>query len=598
MIEDLHKSSLASFYKELIKKAKNLLIKKYSAVQIDKNDNDFPSNINSKKFIFFKVHIEANKYPLVLIIAIPNHFPDEFPKIYISEKNYSEIGQIPHVDKNRFVCTKDPNIAVLNDNRPDLALDKLIEVALDIINKGIKKESKDDFTDEFLAYWNEESKYKLFSLFIPKSKIETVKIIFPEDFKIANTKANGLIVRIKEDYDEWMNNLGLPSSNIEIVDALYLPLSEPISFPLPKKNNKVFKIIKDSGKNNFKALKKYLNMGDSPNFILFSFPIKNERILAGWKSPLWGETMNGFRPGKVPIEQRMRKSGTSLIKKISIERVDQDRLFRRGGVGIKTSFKKTSIAIIGCGSLGSPLAISLLKSGISKFFLIDNDILEPANVARHICGMSDAVEAPYKSELLCKKMLQHFPHIECKSSKEDILDVLEHNETCLNNYDISIIALGNKSVERRLNYLARKEVLKSHLIFIWMEPFGVAGHMFYLHPDNGGCFQCCFDSEGIFKYSVAKHHKDFFKRESGCQSTYVPYSNLEIDSFINSVTREILYNIDEKPKQSYLMTWIGNTTFFESMGYTINNKWTAYLNYSIHKNEIQQNNNCEICITK
>lgn len=599
-MEDLHKTNLKNFYQESTNKAKNLLKKKYSATQIDESDNDFPNIVNPKKYIFFQIHIEKNEYPLNLIIAIPKHFPDEFPKIYLSKENYSELGQIPHIDSNRFVCTKDPNVTFLNDSVPEEALDELIRVAIDIINKGIKKENLNDFTEEFLAYWNEQAKYKFLALLDPSPKIEIVKILlFAKELNIANIKRNGLITKNKEEYEKWMKTLDLPIDQSNIFDALYLPLSEPIPFPLPQKNRDVFKLIRESGNSNFKALKNYMSKGNGLKVILFSFPIKHERILAGWISALWrGKTMKGFRKGQIPIELRMSKSAMLPIDKISIERVDQERLFIRGGLGIKSSLKKSSLAIVGCGSLGSPLAISLSKCGISSFLLVDNDILEPANVARHVCGISDAIKTPYKSEALCKMMLKQFPHIDCQSSKEDILDLLEKNEMYLDKYDMSIIAIGNKSVERRLNYLTKKGVIGSPLILVWMEPFGVAGHLFYLCPANGGCFQCCFDSEGNFVYSVAKYNKDFFKRESGCQSTYIPYSNLEIDSFINSVTREVLFCLEKKPKQSYLMTWLGNLSFFNSLGYQINDIWAADLNYSIHRKEIKKNNYCELCKAK
>ena len=195
-------------------------------------------------------------------------------------------------------------------------------------------------------------------------------------------------------------------------------------------------------------------------------------------------------------------------------------------------------------------------------------------------------------------MKKHFPQIDCQAINEDIIDLLEQNEMYLEKYDMSILALGDKSVERRINYLAKKGIIKSPLIFIWMEPFGVAGHLFYLYPANEGCLQCCFDAEGNFIHSVAKYNKDFFKRETGCQSTYIPYSNLEIDSFINSVSREILFCLEKKLKQSYLMTWLGDLTFFKSLGYQINDIWAADLNYTIHRKEIKKSNYCELCKVK
>ncbi len=596
-MEDLPKSILLNFFEESIDKAKKLLQEKYSAVQINNTDDDFPINLNPKKYEFFKIQIKKNAPPLTFIIALPNHFPDEFPKIFLSKKNYLSIGQIPHIDKNRFICTKEPNTAVLNDKIPDDALDELIKIAIEIINKGIKKENNDDFTEEFLAYWNDQTDYKFLSLFKPHSDIAMEKVIlFSKNFKIANIKRNGLIAKDNKEFEKWMKNLELPIDNNNIYNALYLPLSKPIHFPFPKTNGEVFKLIQESNNDNFSALKNYLNQDNNLKIILFSFPVKKERILAGWKiSILRGKTMKGFRNGNVPIEAWMTKAAMNQIKTISIERVDQARLFNRGGCGIKSSIINSSIAIVGCGSLGSPIAMSLLKCGISRFFLLDNDTLEPANVARHVCGISDSINIPYKSEALCNKMLKHFPHIECATSKDEILDLLEKNPKYLDKHDISIIAIGNFSVERRLNYLAKKGAIKSPLVFIWMEPFGVAGHMLYLNLASGGCFQCCFDYKKNFKFAVAEHEKKYFKKESGCQSSYIPYSNLEIEGFINSVSKEILICLEKKPQQSYLITWIGNVNDFKSLGYQINDLWAANLNYSIYRTNIFQEKNCELC---
>lgn len=45
------------------------------------------------------------------------------------------------------------------------------------------------------------------------------------------------------------------------------------------------------------------------------------------------------------------------------------------------------IAIIGLGSVGSPIAIHLAKAGASELFLVDNDIVEPGNTVRWALGM-------------------------------------------------------------------------------------------------------------------------------------------------------------------------------------------------------------------
>lgn len=41
------------------------------------------------------------------------------------------------------------------------------------------------------------------------------------------------------------------------------------------------------------------------------------------------------------------------------------------------------VAIVGLGSLGSKLAVSLARCGVTKFYLVDDDVLLPANLVRH-----------------------------------------------------------------------------------------------------------------------------------------------------------------------------------------------------------------------
>ena len=45
-----------------------------------------------------------------------------------------------------------------------------------------------------------------------------------------------------------------------------------------------------------------------------------------------------------------------------------------------------SVAVVGCGSLGSKIATSLARSGVRRFLLVDDDILVPANLVRNDLG--------------------------------------------------------------------------------------------------------------------------------------------------------------------------------------------------------------------
>jgi len=583
-MEDRPKSALSEYYQESISRINEYLESKYCAKPVTKDDNDVPPIPNTDRFIFFKLKVSDTELPKTLILAIPFHFPDSLPRIYLSKEDYSKLAPIPHVDKNRFVCTREPDIAHVNEKRQEEAIDELLKIALDIIKKGAKKENIDEFSEEFLAYWNEQAETKYLSLWTPSSIIERLKIT-----KIAS-KLPSFKYIVSHDIEgakNWVTPLTVEIDENNIYNAIHLPLIEPICIPLPQNNYDIYQIIKKAGNETCAALEKYLNKDNSNRIILASFQSGEDRILIGWIFEGWKkEICKGFRPDKLPLEIRMKRTSLIPIQKMHIERADPGRIFNRAGLGIKESLIDGSIAIIGCGSLGSHLANSLSKSGISDFLLVDKEELEPANVARHICGFNKAIRQYPKSEAVKDSLLAHFPHIKCQAIQEDILSLLEKEETFLNKYSTVIVAVGDKAIERRLNYLLLKGKIKSPLIFIWMEPFGVAGQLLFMHPKGGSCFQCCFNSNGIFRFSVAKPDVSYLRRESGCQSSFMPYANLELDHFINVVTKRILRCFDEKPEHNFLMTWLGDLTRFKSMGYKINDEWIADFDYSTYERRI------------
>lgn len=45
--------------------------------------------------------------------------------------------------------------------------------------------------------------------------------------------------------------------------------------------------------------------------------------------------------------------------------------------------------IVGCGSVGSLIALELARAGVCKFILVDSDTLEIHNICRHQLGFRD-----------------------------------------------------------------------------------------------------------------------------------------------------------------------------------------------------------------
>lgn len=89
--------------------------------------------------------------------------------------------------------------------------------------------------------------------------------------------------------------------------------------------------------------------------------------------------------------------------------LESDIMLRKGAV------------IIGCGSVGSLVALELARAGVGRFFLIDMDVMSYHNICRHQCGVQDV--GKYKTTALRERVLQINPTAEVHVSRQRIQDV-------------------------------------------------------------------------------------------------------------------------------------------------------------------------------
>lgn len=66
--------------------------------------------------------------------------------------------------------------------------------------------------------------------------------------------------------------------------------------------------------------------------------------------------------------------------------------------------EKATVAIIGCGGLGSPVAMYLTRAGIGHLYLVDDDVVDVTNLHRQILFDEQDVERS-KAEITAKKLI-------------------------------------------------------------------------------------------------------------------------------------------------------------------------------------------------
>ncbi len=163
-----------------------------------------------------------------------------------------------------------------------------------------------------------------------------------------------------------------------------------------------------------------------------------------------------------------------------------DRIFAR----IKTLFEigllgDASVLVAGCGSGGSQVALQLAMAGIKNFELFDEDILEPENVIRHVCGLR-YVGQP-KVDALADVMLDRNPSLNIERQRVDLMTFPGLQEA-IRKHSVVVLATDNEPTRYLINQLC----VEAQKPFVVGRVFtrGIGGEVFSFRPGESGCLAC------------------------------------------------------------------------------------------------------------
>lgn len=159
-----------------------------------------------------------------------------------------------------------------------------------------------------------------------------------------------------------------------------------------------------------------------------------------------------------------------------------DRVERLLGKDVLAYLRTQTVGIIGLGSGGSFVAVSLAMSGVGHFILIDSDTLDMHNVVRHSADLRD-VGRP-KVEAVADLIRQRNPEADVKTVVgriEDHLDLLK---------DMNVVVAG---VDNERPKYAINEACIEHsrtAIYAGVYERGEGGDVCVIFPDEGPCYAC------------------------------------------------------------------------------------------------------------
>lgn len=144
---------------------------------------------------------------------------------------------------------------------------------------------------------------------------------------------------------------------------------------------------------------------------------------------------------------------------------------------------RSTVAIVGLGSLGSPIAKLLAENGVGNFILMDPDELSEENIPRHECGRRYL--GWKKVDAVKDVILDKYPEANVKALT---LDVLQEYRQLASADLVLVCGLGSEMATAQLAAQLRK--MGKPALFGRAFQRAKAGDVFFVHPSEGACYSC------------------------------------------------------------------------------------------------------------
>ncbi len=147
--------------------------------------------------------------------------------------------------------------------------------------------------------------------------------------------------------------------------------------------------------------------------------------------------------------------------------------------------KEASVLIVGCGGLGSPVAMYLAAAGVGTIAVLDKDVVELSNLQRQIMHSMDRLGVP--KAMSARMTLESMnPEIQIREYIREL--VPENVQEFIRDFDVVINGVDNFETRFLLNdacYLEKKPLIEAGVL-------RYDGLVMTILPDQGPCYRCLF----------------------------------------------------------------------------------------------------------
>lgn len=510
-----------------------------------------------------EVDVNDQAKEIELYFGFRKSFPYTLPDIYFPSKAF---GYLPHVESVGGKLCLMPDGANYPIENPYEVIRYCLKQAKLLIEQGIKNENVSDFNAEINSYWIREydgepetfDHWLVYGEFPVKTCILKVLLFNQDVLGVKKPKKITRALLLPQDDEDSKIEYYLRFNNKVIetealfVKSVIVPDRAPYCLTLQKL------LECTSSTEDHKAIRSFVNANHG-GIIIFML---SETSIGGICINKVNTKKKGFRIDKLTACDVLLR----FERKNQLQERQYGTLYSSHRIAMRTAgieMPKQSFVIAGLGSVGSNLTYFLCGWNNVSFTLIDEETLQPENIGRHLLGFHYVYQS--KVDAVADYLSSIRPEREVKTYNDTFQSIVTDSVENINAHKALFLCTGDAMTEKFVIDALHDNCIKIPTFILWLEPFGIAGHLVYINPEQMPETFSLYNNEErmIYKHNLLApteyivHADRFTKRDAGCNGEYSLYSGNDV-TLLLSAFYPYINQLIQQPQQSKCYRWAGN----------------------------------------
>lgn len=461
-------------------------------------------------------------------------FPRTEPRVALVDR--PDFLTWPHVDKDGVLCLL-TGAGEVSPEDPGGVVSFLLGEASGLVEELLTGGLDGDFESEFLSYWDwdrTEGAPPVRSLIAPRGPSRRIRLWRGKTFY--------LVADQDAELQSWLDAINGDDGGKHVFeDAVLIWRDRPPRPPAyPRSGTDLLSLAEGADADLLRAV--VGAQADKPVALIGARTANGVAMGAVLLSPQAGRTrgggtrpaalQKGFRPGHAPAELvGPRLLASAVAARSSVQRVDPAWVHGRDQDPRQPSLRDATVTVLGCGSLGAPVAIALAQAGVGRLRLVDPDFMTGGIIGRHPLGAKQLNHD--KAAALKTRIQQALPHTAVEAFPMRWQDLAP--DAAVFAGDLVVSAIGAWSAEGALNAEHLAGGRAPPVVYGWIEAHACAGHSVVI-GQGGGCLQCGLDTHGRARLTVtAWPENGAVFQEPACGAVFQPYGAVELTNSVSLV---------------------------------------------------------------